>query len=69
VVFLLGEKAVLPFRLLWICAIPVGALTELKLVWDVADTLNAMMALPNLIALLLLSPIIFKLTKEAVSKQ
>lgn len=65
-VYLLGPRVIVPFRVLWLIVIPVGALTELKLIWNVADTLNAMMALPNLIALLLLSPVIFKLTKEAI---
>ncbi|WP_133407683.1 alanine/glycine:cation symporter family protein [Parashewanella tropica] len=62
--YLFGVKAVLPFRILWIIAIPIGAVSSLKFIWLLADTLNAMMALPNLIALLLLSPVVFKLTKE-----
>jgi AGCS family alanine or glycine:cation symporter len=37
---------------------------ELKLAWDIADTLNGLMAIPNLIALALLSPVVIKLTKE-----
>ena len=49
---------------LWIIAIPVGATVNLGFIWLVADTLNAMMALPNLIALLLLSPVVFRLTRE-----
>jgi len=40
---------------------------DLSFIWLLADTLNALMALPNLIALLLLSPVIFKLTKAAKS--
>lgn len=69
VTYLLGVKAVLPFRLLWIIAIMVPALLDLDFgfVWLLADTLNALMAIPNLIALLLLSPVIFRLTREAVS--
>ncbi|MBK1872364.1 MULTISPECIES: alanine/glycine:cation symporter family protein [Marinobacter] len=62
--FLFGVKAIVPYRIAWILAIPLGATVNLGLVWLVADTLNAMMALPNLIALLLLSPVVFKLTKE-----
>ncbi len=42
----------------------VGAVTQLDFVWLVADTLNAFMALPNLVSLLLLSPVIVKLTNE-----
>ncbi len=62
--YLFGIKSIVPFRILWIIAIPIGATAELKFTWLVADTLNALMALPNLIALLLLSPVVFKLTKE-----
>lgn len=62
--FLLGERAITPFRILWILAVPVGATVGLDFIWLVADTLNALMALPNLIALILLSPVVFKLTKE-----
>ena len=44
--------------------IPIGAAVELNLVWLVADIMNGLMALPNLIALLLLSPIVFKQTMK-----
>jgi AGCS family alanine or glycine:cation symporter len=62
--FLFGARAVVPYRIAWILALPVGATLNLGFVWLVADTLNAMMALPNLIALLLLSPVVFRLTRE-----
>ena len=62
--FFLGVKAIVPFRLLWCVAVPIGATLNLGFVWLLADTLNAMVALPNLIALLLLSPLVFKLTRE-----
>jgi AGCS family alanine or glycine:cation symporter len=67
-VYLFGVKAIVPFRLLWVLAIPLGAMAELDFIWLLADTLNAMMAIPNLIALLLLSPVIFKLTREGVAR-
>jgi Na+/alanine symporter len=67
--FLLGVKAVVPFRVLWILAVPIGATSSLEFIWLLADTLNAMMAIPNLIALMLLSPVVFKLTKEYFSNQ
>ena len=63
-VYLVGVKAVLPFRLLWVVAIPFGAVAELEFIWLLADTLNALMAIPNLIALLLLSPVVFALTRD-----
>ncbi|HID81138.1 MAG TPA: amino acid carrier protein, partial [Thiotrichales bacterium] len=65
--FIFGEKIILPFRLVWILAIPLGALAELKTVWNIADVLNGLMAVPNLIALILLSPLVFKLTKKALA--
>lgn len=72
IVYLFGARAILPFRILWVLAIPVGAMaTDMKLagldlIWLIADTLNALMALPNLIALVLLSPVVFQLTRQAV---
>ncbi|MBQ0711707.1 MAG: sodium:alanine symporter family protein [Porticoccus sp.] len=62
--YLLGVKVIVPFRILWVLAIYVGATRELSEVWGIADILNGLMAIPNLIGLLLLSPIIFKLTKD-----
>jgi AGCS family alanine or glycine:cation symporter len=64
--YLMGIKAIIPFRVLWIVMIPVGALAQdyLNFVWLVADTLNALMAIPNLVALLMLSPVVFKLTQD-----
>jgi len=64
VVFLLGTRGIVPFRIAWVLAIPVGTMFELDLVWLIADTLNALMAIPNLIALLLLSPVVFKLSSD-----
>ncbi|WP_132977842.1 alanine/glycine:cation symporter family protein [Thiobaca trueperi] len=62
--YLFGERIIMPFRVLWVLMIPVGALAKLDFIWLVADTLNALMALPNLVALLLLSPVVFRLTRE-----
>lgn len=67
--YLFGIRSVFIFRVLWILAVPIGAMGDLSFIWLLADTLNALMALPNLIALLLLSPVIFKLTREAGKKQ
>ncbi|MDX2506243.1 MAG: sodium:alanine symporter family protein [Gammaproteobacteria bacterium] len=66
--YLFGIRSVMLFRILWIIAVPIGAMGELSFIWLLADTLNALMALPNLIALLLLSPVIFKLTLEAKNR-
>jgi len=66
--YLFGVKSILPFRLAWIVAVFLGAQAELNFVWLLADTLNALMAIPNLVALLLLSPVVFKLSKDYFSK-
>lgn len=63
-IFLFGDKALIPFRVVYVLAVPVGALVKLDLVWLIADCANAMMAIPNLIGVLLLSPLVFKLVKE-----
>ncbi|GLR65120.1 alanine/glycine:cation symporter family protein [Marinospirillum insulare] len=62
--FLFGIKAIKPYRVLWVLAIPMGAMVSLDFIWLLADTLNAMMAIPNLVALALLSPVVFKLTRD-----
>jgi AGCS family alanine or glycine:cation symporter len=62
--YLLGVRSIKPFRVLWVLAVPLGATADLGFIWLLADTLNALMAIPNLIALALLSPIVFKLTRE-----
>ena len=62
--YLFGIHAIVPFRVLWVLAVPLGATVSLDFMWLVADTLNALMAVPNLIALLLLSPVVFKITRD-----
>ena len=62
--YLFGVGAIYPFRILWVIAIPIGAMGNLGMVWTTADILNGLMAIPNLIALLPLSPIIFHLTRQ-----
>ena len=62
--YLFGVKIIMPFRAVWSMAALVGATLKLGFVWLLADTLNALMAIPNLIALALLSPIVFRITKE-----
>lgn len=62
--YLLGVKSIIPFRILWSLAPVLGASVKLSFVWLLADTMNALMAIPNLIALALLSPVVFALAKE-----
>ena len=66
--FLLGNKSVKPYQFVFIAVVVVGAALELELVWDIADTLNGFMAIPNLIALLGLSGVVVKLTREHFHK-
>jgi AGCS family alanine or glycine:cation symporter len=67
--YLFGVHSIIPFRILWIIAIPIGAISNLGIIWTLADTLNALMALPNLAALLLLSPVVFTLTRDYFSSK
>ncbi len=67
--FLLGTKAVPVYQAIFIVVVVIGATLELELVWNIADTLNGFMAIPNLIALLGLSGVVVKLTKNYFDKQ
>ena len=62
--FLFGPKIIRPYEILFCIVVVVGSVSELPLVWDIADTLNGLMAIPNLIALLALSPVVIKLARE-----
>ncbi|HSL24195.1 MAG TPA: sodium:alanine symporter family protein [Vicinamibacterales bacterium] len=64
IVYLLGARAALPYRLLWLVFIYVGATGSLHVVWNVADTLNGLMALPNLVAVLGSIPLLLRLQRE-----
>lgn len=66
--FLLGEKVIVPFRLCWVLALYLGATASLGLVWGIADVLNGLMAVPNLIALLLLSGVVVRLSQEFMAQ-
>lgn len=56
--YLFGEKSIQYYRILWVVVAFVGAVIELGLVWKIADSLNALMAIPNLIAVIMLSKVI-----------
>lgn len=64
--YLGGKKMLIPYRIFYVLSIAVAPLITLNLVWDLADAFNALMAIPNLIALLLLSGIIRKETKKYI---
>ena len=62
--FLFSEKVIKPFMVVYSLVAIVGATANLGLMWNIADTFNGLMAIPNLIALFLLSGTVVKLTKE-----
>lgn len=65
--YLLGSKFIMPYRVIFCILIPVGAITQLNIVWNISDIFNALMALPNLIGIILLSGVVVKMTKEYFS--
>jgi AGCS family alanine or glycine:cation symporter len=69
IVYLLGAKAAMPYRLLWLVFIYLGATGSLHVVWDVSDTLNGLMAIPNLIAVLGSIPLLLRLQREFFESQ
>ncbi|NNE37525.1 MAG: alanine:cation symporter family protein, partial [Gammaproteobacteria bacterium] len=66
--YLFGVRIIKPFRVAWVTAVFIGSTFELEFVWLLADALNGLMAIPNLIALLLLSPVLFQVTREYFTK-
>ena len=66
--YLFGEKAVLPYRVVYTLLVVVGAAVPLKLVWNVADVTNILMALPNLLGLILLAGLVKRMKNEYFSR-
>ena len=62
--FLFGVKAIPVYRIIFIAMVALGGYISLETIWVIADIVNGLMAIPNLIALLALSPIIIKETKR-----
>lgn len=62
-----GKKGLLPYRVIYVVVAAIAPIVALDLVWTIADILNALMAIPNLIAVLLLSPVIVKETKKYIN--
>ncbi len=67
--YLFGLRAIKPYRLIWVGAVMVGSVATLPMVWSFADIANAMMALPNLISLIVLTPIIVSETKKHLGEE
>lgn len=62
-----GKKGLMPYRALYVLVAAIAPIVALDLVWTIADILNALMAIPNLFAVLLLSPVIVKETKKYIN--
>lgn len=62
--YLFGTKAGRIYQIVFVIVVVIGAMMKIGLVWDIADMLNGFMAIPNLIALLALSPVVIRLTRE-----
>lgn len=69
VTYLFGEAALLPYRIVSILFVFVGATINLDLAWSLSDTFNGLMALPNLIGVLLLSPIVLRVTDNYIARR
>ena len=66
--YLFSENSLLVYRALWVLAALTFANVKVAFVWNLSDTLNGLMAVPNLIGLLLLAPMVFKVTREHFDK-
>ena len=67
--YVFGSKSNKPYQILFVLIVVVGATMEISLAWDISDTLNGLMAIPNLVALLGLSGVVVKLTRDHFDKQ
>jgi AGCS family alanine or glycine:cation symporter len=68
-VYLFGSRAAVPYRLLWLVFIYLGAVGSLQLVWSVSDTLNGLMAIPNLVSVLISLSLLRRLHQEFFAKR
>jgi AGCS family alanine or glycine:cation symporter len=68
-VYLFGTKVAVPYRLLWLVFIYLGSVGSLQLVWSVADTLNGLMAIPNLVSVLISLPLLRQLHREFFTRR
>jgi len=67
--YLFGRKHATPYRIIYCFLLPVGAAVKIESVWLISDIFNAAMAWPNLVGLIILSPIVVRLTREYFSDQ
>ena len=66
--YLFGTKSTIAYKIVFILIIYVGATMNLSLAWDLSDTFNGLMAMPNLIGVLCLSPLVMRITKNYVDR-
>ena len=67
--YLFGDKAVTPYRIVLVVVVFLGSVMEAQLAWDISDTFNGLMMLPNLIGVLVLSPVVMECTKNYVQRR
>ncbi len=68
-IYLFGDKIQKAFRVVFCLVVPLGCLGKLDVVWIIADMFNALMAIPNLVGILLLSPVLFRLVDEYLKSE
>ncbi len=66
--YLFGTKATIVYRVIFVVFILCGAVMKLDLAWDLSDTFNGLMAIPNLIGVVCLSPLVYKITQNYVNR-
>ena len=67
--YLFGTKAILPYRMIFVCIVLAGSVMKAQLAWDISDTFNGLMMIPNLIGVLVLSPLVMKCTQNFVDRK
>ena len=67
--YLFGTKSTIVYKIIFVAFIVVGATMSLDLAWDIADTLNGLMAIPNLIGVLALSGVVVKITRNYIKRK
>ncbi len=67
--YLFGEGSILPYRVIFVIIVLAGSVMEAQLAWDISDTFNGLMMLPNLIGVLVLSPLVAKCTKNYIDRK
>ena len=66
--YVFGAKSVVVFKIIHVCTIMFGAVMTSSLAWDISDTFNGLMMFPNLIAVVALSPLVMKITKNYIAR-